>query len=367
MNPFTLTYEPEFFCDREEELKQLSGHLKNSRNVLLHSPRRIGKSALIKHLFYYLEKQKNYETVFIDLFATTDLESFIRNFAENILLKYHKKNFIEGVKKILKGLSPSISFSPDGTPSIGLTVQPSQQDATLRKLFGYLESRKKKVIVAFDEFQEVAGYPEKGEAVIRTHVQELSNVNFIFSGSSNHLLQQMFFSAKRPFYQSVETMTLGKINREKYFQFIKDNFTKFGKKAHDDAVEHLLDFSDVYTYYTQLVCNYTFAETVNELDFQKAYEMTLLVIENRKSDYQSLLRLLSENQQKVAIAIANEGVVPKPTAIDFIIKHKLPSASSVAQALKSLETKEIIYATNQGYLIYDIFFQRFLQQYYGYE
>ncbi|NOX86489.1 MAG: ATP-binding protein [Chlorobi bacterium] len=367
MNPFTLNYEPEYFCDRQNELARLSKNISNGRNTLIHSPRRLGKSALIKHFFHTLEKKKNFETIFIDLFATTSLEGFIQAMAENILFKYHSKNFIEGVKTLLKGLSPNISFSPDGTPGIGLSVQPARYETTLKELFNYLETRKKKVIIAFDEFQEVAGYPEKGEAVLRTYIQNLSNVRFIFSGSSNHLLQQMFFSAKRPFYQSVEIMVLDKINRETYFGFIKDNFEKNDKQVAPDALEYLLDFSEIYTYYTQVVCNYAFSETENKLELQQAYTITDDLIENRKADYQSLLRLLPENQRKVAIAVANEGIIKKPTAIDFILKHRLPSVSSVAQALKSLENKEIICLTNDGYTVYDVFFKRFLQRYYGKE
>ncbi len=365
MNPFILHYDPDFFCDRKVELNRLSENIINGRNTLLHSPRRLGKSALIKHFFNYLEKQGDYETIYIDLFATTDMESFIRNFAEKLLFKYHRKNFIEGVKTLLKGLSPNVSFSPDGTPSLGLTINETQQKSTLAGLFNYLELRKKKVVIAFDEFQEVAAYPEKAEAVLRTRIQELAKTYFIFSGSSGHLLQQMFFSAKRPFYQSVETMTLGKIDKDIYGDFIKDNFERFGKRINDQTVEYLLDFSGVYTYYTQVVCNYAFSEAESELSLDKALEITHSVIENRKADYQGLLRLLSENQRRVVIAIAREEIVKKPTAIEFIMKHRLPSVSSVLQAFKALLGKEIIYQTNQGYVVYDVFFERFLQMYYG--
>jgi len=364
MNPFTLHYDPEYFCDRKSELSQLTENIFNGRNTLIHSPRRLGKSALIKRLFYDMEKRKNYETIFLDLFATIDMEDFIRAFAEKLLFKYHRKNFIEGVKTLLKGLSPNISFSPDGTPSIGLSVNETQQESTLMELFQYLESRKNKVVVAFDEFQEVAVYPEKAEAMFRTYIQELSNIQFIFSGSSNHLLEQMFFSAKRPFYQSVEIMALHKIDRSIYAGFIKNNFEHFNKKISDEAVSHLLDFSDVYTYYTQVVCNHAFSKTDTELTLNDAVRITTSTIENRKVDYQNLLRLLTGNQRKVAIAIAREETVEKPLAIDFIMKNRLPSISSVSQALKALVNKEIVYQTDEGYIIYDVFFKRFLQMYY---
>ena len=365
MNPFTLQYNHSYFCDRKNELLQLSENLDNGRNTLLSSPRRLGKSALIKHLFYKLEKHKSYETIFIDLFATNDMESLIRVFAEKLLTKYHRKNFLVGVNSLLKGLSPTLSFSQDGTPKLGLNVNETQQNSTLSELFQYLESRKKKIVIAFDEFQEIANYPEKAEAILRTHIQGLNNIQFIFSGSSNHLLQQMFFSAKRPFYQSVDVLVLGKINHKIYSKFIVELFEDFDKKASDEAVSHLLNFSDDYTYYTQAICNQAFSKTENELTYEEAISVTTTFIESRKADYQNLIRLLPENQKKVAIAIAKEEEVKMPTSIGFIIENKLPSISSTSQALKALVNKEIVYETNEGYIVYDVFFKRFLQKYYA--
>jgi len=73
-----------------------------------------------------------------------------------------------------------------GTPHLSLNIGEGQINSSLEQLFNYLENRKKPVLVAFDEFQEVATYPEKAEAALRTIIQQLSNVHFIFSGSSMH-------------------------------------------------------------------------------------------------------------------------------------------------------------------------------------
>ena len=94
MNPFTLYYHTDYFCDRRDEIVRLKENLINGRNTLIHSPRRLGKSALIRHLFYHIEQKKEYETIYIDLFATKNTEDLIRNLAESILEKYHWMNFI---------------------------------------------------------------------------------------------------------------------------------------------------------------------------------------------------------------------------------------------------------------------------------
>ncbi|MBI9034719.1 MAG: ATP-binding protein [Bacteroidales bacterium] len=364
MNPFTVTYRKGYFCDRNIEVEQLKANVDNGLNTLVHSPRRMGKTALILHLFDELKNTKEYDCLFIDLFSTQNMEGLIRILAEKVLETYHSRNFLKGISSILKGLSPSLSVSADGTPSLSLNIEENQYETTLDHIFKYLEKRKKKVIVAFDEFQEVAEYPEKAEAILRTYIQQLRNVQFIFSGSSNHLLQEMFSSAQRPFYQSSEVLVLDKLKRVAYAEFITHMFIQNKKNVDDDALEYILDFTDSYTYYTQVICNQLFYKTKSKLSKAEAIVNTNLYIESRKADYQSLLNLLPDNQKRLAIAIANEEIVSSPTALEFLTKYKLPSASSSLLAINTLNKKEIVYKKSDGFVIYDVFFKRFLQRYY---
>jgi uncharacterized protein len=363
-NPFSLTYNPEYFCDREAEVTQLTNNLANGLNTLLHSPRRLGKTALILHSFNRIEQSKMSDTFYIDLFATGQMTDLIRILAEKVLKKYHSQNLLQGIKSLFKGINASLTFSPDGTPALGLNINEKQFDTTLAQLFEFLEDRKKPVVIALDEFQEVANYPEKAEAILRTHIQHLSNVKFIFSGSTSHLLQEMFLGAKRPFYQSAEVMVLDKIERTVYSEFITDTFGKNRKKINQDAVDYILDFTDNYTYYTQLTCNQCFFNSDIILDIDQTRQIIQEYLESRKVDYLNILNMLSENQKKMVIAIAKDGLVEKPSAMEFLQRNKLPSASSSLQALKTLNDKEIIYKTLTGYKVYDVFFERFLEKYF---
>lgn len=363
-NPFSLYYNPDYFCDRETETTQLTDNYTNGLNTLVHSPRRIGKTALILHTFHRLEQRKLCDTFYIDLFATSQIQDLIEILTKKVLEKYHSQNLLHGIRSLLKGINASLTFSPDGTPSVGLNIHEKQFDSTFTRVFDYLENRKKPVLIAFDEFQEVAGYPEKAEAILRTHIQHLSNVKFIFSGSTSHLLQEMFLGAKRPFYQSAEVLVLDKIDKLKYSEFIATTFEKNGKKITQEAIEYILDFTDVYTYYTQLICNQCFYNTTQSLDVGQTREIINNYLESRKIDYLNILNMLSENQKKVVIAIAKDGYVEKPGAIEFIRRNKLPAVSSSLQALKTLTDKEIIYKTLMGYKVYDVFFERFLEKYF---
>ncbi len=361
---FTLKYDPKYFCDRENEIQYLRDNITNGLNTVVHSPRRLGKSALIQHLFYNLEKEKVYDTLYVDIFATQNLQDLVKQFGEVLLKKYHSKNLLNGIKKLFSGLQASVSFSTDGSPQLNLGIEATQVNMSLSQLFGYLESRSKKVVLAFDEFQEIAGYPEKAEAMLRAHIQQLKNVQFIFSGSPNHILQNMFLSAKQPFFQSSESIVIEKINRDNYGKFIESCFYNGKKDISSDAIAHFLKFTEVHTYYTQIICNQAFYKSSKHLNYEDALEITSNYIEVRKLDYFSIYNLLPDNQKSIVKAIAKEGVVLKPSAVGFLIKHKLPSSSSTLQALHSLVDKEIIYRSNDGYKVYDVFFRRFLEKYF---
>ncbi|OQX76773.1 MAG: hypothetical protein B6D61_08280 [Bacteroidetes bacterium 4484_249] len=364
MNPFTTKYNSKYFFNRQNELQALRANLENGLNTLLHSPRRLGKTALIYHLFHNFEKSKEFETIYVDLFASSGMADLIRVLSEKILEKYHRRNFLQGISKILKGINASVTITPDGIPQLDLHISETQHESTLNKLLNYLESRKKTVVIAFDEFQEVLKYKEKAEAILRTHIQPLSNVFFIFSGSSSHLLQEMFFNAKHPFYQSAEVVVLDKINRKEYFNFIQNTFIQHSKSIEPEAINFILNFTECYTYYTQVICNQAYYNTDSVFSLSDAQQLAQNYLENKKQDYLSLLNLLPENQKKIAIAVAKEDIVSQPTSIDFIMKYRLPSVSSVLQAIKTITDKEILYKNSEGYTVYDVFFKRFLQKYF---
>lgn len=364
MNPFGIIYNPNYFCDRKNEVNSLTDNVDNGLNTLIHSPRRLGKTALIQHFFHLLEKGKTWDTIYIDLFSTQNMNDLISLLAETILKKYHSKNIFSGIKTVLKGISPTVKFAPDGSPSVSLNLMENEQKHTLGELMYFLNRRKKPVLIAFDEFQEVAAYPEKAEATLRSFIQHLDNVKFIFSGSSNHLLQEMFYSAKRPFYQSSEVLVLEKIPHEEYKQFISETFKKNKKSIEEEAVNTILEFSEIYTYYTQICSNQCFSKTEKFLTVRDTQKILDEYIESRKADYIQLLNLLPVNQKKLAIAVAKEGAVTQPTALDFIMKYNLPAVSSTLQSVKSLADKEIVYHHNRKYIIYDVFFKQFLVRYY---
>ena len=189
-NPFLITgYEsPRYFCDRENETKDLIETLRNGRNISLTSPRRMGKSALIKHTYYQLRQQEpGITTIYIDLYPTESLADFTKAFASAVLgqLDSNPVKVLKKAATLFKGLRPYYSADAvTGQPKIGLDFVAGSEVHTLEQVFSYLKSSGKTCHIAFDEFQQIRYYPEQNiEALLRSHIQDLHNVHFIFSGS----------------------------------------------------------------------------------------------------------------------------------------------------------------------------------------
>ena len=225
-NPF-LVYgyvSPHYFCDREEESRKMLSALSNERNVTLIAPRRIGKTGLIKNVFYLMRQQEvGVSCFYMDIFATRDLPSFVRLFAETVLgqLDTLSETVLHKLTSFFRSCRPVISADQlTGAPTVSLDFVPDKSEQTLKEILEYMATSGRKCYVAIDEFQQITSYSEKGtEALLRSYIQFLPNVHFIFAGSSRHLMEEMFTSAKRPFYQSSQLMVLCEIEENTYYSF----------------------------------------------------------------------------------------------------------------------------------------------------
>jgi len=121
------------------------------------------------------------------------------------------------------------------------------------------KKQEKRVLIAIDEFQQILNYPEKNmEARLRTIIQQLQNVVFIFSGSQPHLMSDMFANPAKPFYRSTSFLKLEKLDFEIYRQFILKKFTENNKAINLETIAEILNWTNIHTYYVQLLCNRIF-------------------------------------------------------------------------------------------------------------
>lgn len=368
-NPFIYQgYEsPKYFCDREVETKTLLSHLKNGRNVTLISPRRIGKTGLIKNTFYHLkEQEKDATCLYIDIFATKNLHDFVELLGVMVINEIVRKNasFIEKTISFFSALRPVLSMDPlTGEPSVSITVEPSKEDITIQSIFNYLNDSEQEVYIAIDEFQQIAEYPEKGtEALLRSYIQFAQHVHFIFSGSKFHLMAEIFGSPKHPFYQSTEMMGLKPLDSDVYYDFCLQFFKEKGGNIEKEIFEYLYNMFEGHTWYIQCIMNRLYEANTNVESTEQVNAAILSILAGREPQFESLSQFFTDNQFSLLKAIAKEGIVAQPTAGRFIKSHNLSGASSTKAALKVLENKELVYRKPEGYIIYDRFMDLWLKR-----
>ncbi len=367
-NPFLITgyHSPEFFCDRKAETATILDALHNGRNVTLIAPRRMGKTGLTHHAFYQLKEQKSdVVTLYMDIYSTQTLGDFVRLFANTVLgqLDSMPQKALNRISQFIRSCRPVFTFDEmTGTPKVTVDVSSAEEENTLKEIFDYLSSSEKRCYIAIDEFQQIAKYPEKGvEALLRSYIQFLPNVNFIFAGSKQHVMQEMFASSKRPFYQSTQLLTIGTINRDEYAGFAMEHFTNHDLELPRKVFDEIYDKFDGHTWYIQNLLNRLYGYNRNVEIGLVSYAVEQIVSE-QSYFYADLLKAYSAGHVRLLKAIAQEGCVKEVLAGDFISKHRLKAASSVRSALKKLIENELVYQTADGYTIYDRFMGEWLRK-----
>ncbi|GHT77973.1 ATPase [Bacteroidia bacterium] len=373
-NPFLIRgyVSPEYFCDREAETEEIVRKLTNENSLLLMSPRRMGKTGLIDHCFYQKELKKNYYLFYIDIYATTNLQEFVYKFGKEVFdkIKPKGKKFLESFISIITSLRPAFKLDEhSGTPIFDIGIGDIKSpEFSIEEIFKFLQSTDKHCIIAIDEFQQIGRYPQSNiEAILRTHIQKATNCTFLFAGSQQHLLRNIFFTASRPFYQSVSVLSLNPIEKDIYISFIIKHLSKYKKYISKELAGRIYDKFEGHTFYIQSVFNELFA-LLNENE--ECREATLFDAVNQKvKSYESVffdtLNLLSNKQKEILYAIAKAGKASNITSTDFVRKYALKSASSVQSAVKQLIELEIVTAENNVYQVYDRFFGLWLTTQYG--
>jgi len=374
-NPFlTKGYiTKKYFCDRKDELKELSRNMKNGLDTTLISPRRMGKTGLIFRFFEYIHDDKlGFDTIYIDIFATRSLDDFVKQLAEAILKCYPEKtNFGKKFMNFLKGLRPIISYDPiSGEPQVQISYQTMQEkEYTINGLFQFLDKQNLQILIAIDEFQQIAEYPEKNiEALLRTCIQQLKNIRFIFCGSNHSMMLEIFSNTKRPFFGSTYYLFLEKIQHKQYAQFINDQFSAYNIKIDADAVDFILNWTFRHTFYTQSLCNIVFSLGVTSITSDEVKTACLQILKQNEPIFLQYRQLLTPAQWNFLIALAKEEKTKHLTAQNFIAKYQIGTPANAKRISNSLICKDLIFTTSGKketfYQVYDVFLLRWLQSTY---
>lgn len=365
-NPFVLAGYAghKYFCDRVAETRTLIRAIENGSNVTLLSPRRYGKTGLISNVFNRLEKKGEYTTIYIDLFGTQNLADFTNALAGAVIGKLDTPLEKAGhiARHLIKSLRPTISYDDaSGKPSLSFDMAAINPQSTLAQIFDYIKERERKAVIALDEFQQIGNYPEKGvEATLRGYVQ-FSPARFIFAGSKQNIMREMFTSPKRPFYHSTSMMPLDVISEEAYYKFACGFFSARGRRIDKDVFHELYARFDGITWYLQAMLWEFYADDADISDIDQLDAVVSRRVKACEYDQQRVMTILPAGAQRLLRAIAAERKVKEPQSGKFVAKHGLRAASSVKTSLKMLIDKELVYPASDGYVVYDRLMAEYLR------
>ena len=347
------------FCNRLAEQKDLIYFAKNSENILLYSHRRMGKTSLLHQVMKRLKKTRpKINCVYIDLYGTLDENDFIDAVLTGVT---QIESRIEKIFKQMSGLKLTGSIDPTtNLPTLSASIKLKENPEYLEKALGLLASysKKHKVLVIFDEFQEVAGYSEAGfEKRLRSVIQGHQNISYFFSGSQKHILTDMFDSAKRAFFKMARNYPLEKIDIRHYINWAHSLFMQKHVNISERILADIVDFCEYQPMYIQEVLFDLWRSP--DVDSDVIDQIKSSILTSHKNQFMVLWDLLTQNQKK-ALRLLTETEGKGIYAAEHLQRVGFNSGSVLHTALLSLQEKEII-SKNKTFQFQDVMFKKWVQ------
>ncbi|MEA3497853.1 MAG: ATP-binding protein [Campylobacterota bacterium] len=347
------------FCNRDKDIELLKKYILNSSNVVLFSKRRYGKTTLIKEVLKNHLPKSIYK-VYIDLYGIQDKYDFIQRLSLEIS-KLYSVGDIKQTLLNLKNIFTKISFSltinqktamPEIKPEFIKKDFQLLLDELLDGFVNFLDTNNKKAVIAMDEFQEILNIKEIDiEAILRTKIQYHKNVSYIFTGSKQHLLTNMFNNNKKPFYAMSTNFELKPIDEDIFFEYSKKRFKLKDITLTKEIFSNIYNLCDKETRAILKICYELFEHNKNSTINNKILDNIIEMI-NLQND--SVYRLLSDtlttNQIIVLKIIANE--YKEILSLEISKKYNI-SIQSIKSAINSLMKKELLYKNENKYIVYD--------------
>lgn len=369
-NPFILgVIPPEApFCDRVKEMEELTSYAESRANAVLYSPRRYGKTSLIKRVQSLLQS-KGFITIYIDLFGVTSIEDVAKRTAKGIYTVTQQNESL--FKKAIRAFSafrPVLKPTESGDGlSISVEITSSQLtgidllDATMDDLGHYIRKSEAKLHIVFDEFQEISELNSPQiEGTMRSHIQA-HGISYFFVGSRRRLLIDMFSQSNRPFFQSSILYQLDRLPRGDLVRFIMDCYRTKGKNCPEEVARSISKTVKQHPYYSQKLSFYTFEMTDKKAaidDVPQAYEK---VIEEERFFFEATIQGITLKQLSLLKAIANSPDLPVFSSA-FLSQYRL-AQGMIQKALPKLSRLDLIEKNSENtWRIVDPLFEDWLKR-----
>ncbi len=361
----------EYFTNRTTEINQLVTNFSSLINTIIISPRRWGKSSLVKKAAEITQQNNpDIKFCFIDLYNVRSEEQFYQLLSQEILKISSSKieEILEISRNFLTRIIPKISFTPDANNEFSIGADWEQikkePDEIIELAENIAISKNIQIIVAIDEFQNIAGFdePDDFQKKLRSHWQYHKNVCYCLYGSKRHMLLQVFSSQSMPFYKFGDILFLNKISEKHWIPFIVNRFSTTGKSISEDNAMLICKLAENHSFYVQQLAHLSWISTpksCSKKQITDAYENLLLQLGFL---YQTQTDGLSNTQIYFLKAVlSNE---ERFSSKEVIKTYKLGTSANVNRIKKALENNEIIEAQGNKIEFLDPMYKSWLKQYY---
>lgn len=364
---FGKTVSEDAFTNRQADIKRLTANLQNRINTILISPRRWGKSSLVKKVTEQISN-RNTRVIMLDLLSIRNEEEFYKVLAKETIKATSNKltEWIETGRQFLKQITPKISLGTDPTQDFDISFDWKELEKNYAEILNLPQKIAKKknlhLIICIDEFQNCESFRESKlfQKRLRTEWQHQHNVTYCLYGSRQHMMSELFEKQSNPFYKFGDVMYLPKISRNDWISFIQEQFRTTKKNISEKLANLIAAMVQDHSYYVQQLSYLVWVAAAKNA----TQETVLTSVDNLLAQNSMLYTRDTENltnaQFNFLKALA-EGVHTGLSSKEVLHKYRLGTSANALKIKKGLIQKELIDDTKGIHFldpVYELWFKK---------
>jgi len=365
---FGRTVSADDFTNRSKEIQRLKDNFTNQVNTILISPRRWGKSSLVKKVALSLHGRQT-KTVMIDMMGIRNEEGFYKALA-NATIKATAGKVEEWIaisKQFLKNLTPKISIGSDPLQDMDISFEWKSLEKNYQEILNLPEkialAKNLKIIVCLDEFQNLSNFdePELFQKRLRSEWQHHTHVCYCLYGSRQHMMTELFTKQSKAFYKFGEVIFLPKIIREEWIKYITRQFEATKKKISPQLANEIAATVKDHSYYVQQLSHLVWIKAEKNATQKIVADATEDLLEQNALLYTRDTENLSTPQFNFLKALA-DGITKNFSSREIINRYKLGTSANVLKIKKALVQKELIDDSGTTIEVLDPAYERWFQK-----
>lgn len=336
------------FIDREQETELLATSFCNLTNTIIISPRRWGKSSLVrKAAEAAVKRDRKLNVCHLDIFNVRTEAEFYQKLAETVLKTTASKweEVLTSAQRYLSRLVPSISIGDvQNNLTLSFGIQPSMNtaDELLDLAEKIAEEKRISIVVCIDEFQQIANFEDADafQRKLRSHWQLHTNVAYCLYGSRRHMMTDIFTNPEKPFYKFGQMLFLEKIDAGLWPAFITSRFSDTGRSICEEQCRRIVELTDNNPYYIQQLCEMVWNRTKDVCTSEIIEDAFQQLVDMQAGLNLALTQTLTLSQQSLLHAIVNGET--QLTSASVLSRYELKNSLTVQRARKALAKLDII-------------------------